>query len=775
MAAISTAWLNFLGSSDYEERPTFGYPFYDQVSATQTGLISDDFGRAEFLRVPLFDFRSGLGVRLPIAGSWTQNPIVLLREIAPGSIFYLWRTFLPTFVMLWTLNKAVDVLCGRGRYAWRTHVVTVCALGHVGLFSRMTDWTVAAGFNSALTTLSFAILLYLIEVSKDEKSTSRWIPLVVVYSTIEIATAHPGWLFYAVLMISSVLIAGYGTLRPAIQLSPLQVTRRLLQISALVLLVVAVNGLVTFFDLKRAFGGVPSSALRQGMTGDRADGKIRILAGLSKGILPEWSERLASEFVFSAFAPLFWAGYSQFQSSTVLLYAANLFPRGWFALLTAPAILIAGHTVNRSHCSKKAITGVFIIPSLVMIAYTFLQEYDLLPAVLATSGTWILSGSLRIFLVLGLLSTFSGIRVGGFRALRVCSSVSVALSLMYSVVMLGLLNFPPANATQASPTSRADTPIGPSSLEVGRVVAPGARILAVSPSEDYSNQTLLFLELRNAGYQVVAPVFTKNRNVQPIAKRPATFGLFVPYTTALEESMSQNRGRVFDFLNIEAVFIAQGSSESDAEVQLGLHDADTEIASAGISYQTFLNSSYSTFYHASKGSGSSSTCNVLEDRCDSLVIANRGPTRSTPRFQLCKLKCVAKFDFEFPSSEDKNTILLPVGFDPAIKVNLEGSLRELPAEDVGGFLGVHVENKSSGTLVLNIKPDYLMLGRNLATYLNSLLLLSSLLFAIFRFGPHRAVLRTRARTSSESQEASFLNKQSPQTPNWPDFRSGSRK
>lgn len=739
-AAISTGWLNFLGSSDYEERPTFGYLFGDQAPTTQAGHINNDFGRAEFLQVPLFDFRSLLGVRLPVAGSWTQNPIVFLREITPESVFYLWRTFLPTFVMLWTLNKAVDELCGRGRYAWRTHVVTICALGHVGLFSRTTDWTVAAGFNSAVTTLSCTILLNVIEMSRNEKSTSRWIVPVAMYSTIEIATSHPGWLFYAVLMVSSVWLVAYGTLRTRIGLNRFQVTWRTLQIPALVFCTLTVNAIVTFLDLSHSLQGIPSSAISQGMSGSAET--ISTLAGFSRGALPGWAERLTSEFVIGAFAPLFWVGFSFYQPSTVLLYAANLFPRVWFPLLTAPVILIAAHVANRFRYSRDAITGVFVVPSLVMITYTLLQEWGLLAPVLKTSGTWIPSGSLRTFLVLGLLSTFSKIPSGCSRALRAYCSISVALAMLYSVIMLGLLPIPPGNGNTSSIRSQAHTPHGPSSFEVGQSLLPGGRIVAAS-SEDSSQSALFFLELRTAGYQVVAPTFIKTRSLQPVANLPATLGLFIPTPIQLEDSMSRNQGRTFDFLNVEAVFIAQDSMKPDLDQRLSLHNAGVEVTSAGVSYQTLLNSTFSTFYIASTGSKLFPACSLLHDRCDALAGANRGPARSTPRFQLCKLKCLATFDFDFPESDDERMILLPVGFDPAIKVSFEDSSQELRVEDVGGLLGVHVANSTSGTLHVEVRPDSLMLGRIFVTYLNSLLLLSSLLFAILRFKPHLTLLRRR--------------------------------
>jgi hypothetical protein len=272
-------------------------------------------------------------------------------------------------------------------------------------------------------------------------------------------------------------------------------------------------------------------------------------------------------------------------------------------------------------------------------------------------------------------------------------------------------------------------------------VLPRGRIVAVS--EDYSSSPLFFLELRTDGYQVVAPVFVKNRLLQPVATLPATAGLFMPTPTELENSMSRNRGRTLDFLNIEAVFVAQNSTQPDLVQRLGLHDADTEIVSAGVSYQTLLNSSFSTFHIATRSSKLSPTCSLLQDRCDQLVGANQGPARSTPRFQLCKTRCLAKFDFDFSVSEGERMILLPVGFDPTIKVSFEDSSRELRVEDIGGMLGVDVADSTSGTLHLKVQPDSLMLRRIFLTYLNSLLLLNSLLFAVFRFQPQLAILRKR--------------------------------
>jgi len=89
-------------------------------------------------------------------------------------------------------------------------------------------------------------------------------------------------------------------------------------------------------------------------------------------------------------------------------------------------------------------------------------------------------------------------------------------------------------------------------------------------------------------------------------------------------------------------------------------------------------------------------------------------------------------------------ILLPVGFDPAIRVSFEDSSEALRLENVAGILGVDVAKSTSGTVQLKVLPDSLMLGRSLVTYLNSLLLLGSLLFAIFRVEEQQELPRRRA-------------------------------
>jgi len=247
-----------------------------------------------------------------------------------------------------------------------------------------------------------------------------------------------------------------------------------------------------------------------------------------------------------------------------------------------------------------------------------------------------------------------------------------------------------------------------------------------------------------AGYQVVAPLYLKNRSLEPIADLPATLGLFVPTPTELRDSMTRNRGRTFDFLNIEAVFVERDSTESDLELGMGFRSADAEIVSAGVIYRALVNSSYSTFHIPSSSPEFPATCHLLQDRCDPLARAIQGPARSTPRFQLCKLKCLAKFNFDFPTTEDERMILLPVGFDPAIRVSFEDSSEALRLENVAGILGVDVAKSTSGTVQLKVLPDSLMLGRSLVTYLNSLLLLGSLLFAIFRVEEQQELPRRRA-------------------------------
>lgn len=727
IATLSTAWLSFLGSSDYEERPTFGYLFGDDEPGTWARQIDSDFGRVELIGVPIFDFRQVLGVRLPIAGSWTQSPMIFFRDVMSESTFYLMRMFLPMLVMLLVLHLAVEALCGRGKYGWRTIVISICAVGHVGMFSRTTDWSVAAGFNSALVTLSCTIICSTFEDSRGKKPMSGWIPPAAVYSTIEIATGHPGWLFYAMLMVSSVWLAAHRTLPTGDISRGARIARRTLWLMVVVAFTIVANATVTFLDLMQAFRGVPKSSEAQGMSG--LGDPLNILSGITRGILPGWIERLASQVMFGAFAPLLWIGFSLNEEITVLQYSANLFPRGWFSLLTALLALIATRARRPSRSSVNVAARIFIMPSVVMITYVFLQEWGLLISVFETSGSWIPASSLRIFLVLGLLITFGSRRTKSSRVLRAISTASIAMALLYSTIMMGFLAVPPGNVGLSSISKQTDAPVGPPSNEISKFVAPGGRIVAAR-RDDPSSSALLFLELRDAGYQVVAPTSVKNRTVNPIANLPATSGLYVPTPSELEYSMLQNRGRTIDFLNIEAVFIAQDSIRHDSEMRLGLRRADSQIVSAGISFQPLLNASYSTFHFESRKFELSRPCSLLQSRCDPLAEADQGPARSTPRFRLCRTSCIAMFDFDLATPQAETMILLPIGFDPTIEVSYIGSSAALETQNVAGVLGVRVPNASSGTIRLAIQPDFLMLGRGLLAHLNSLLLFCSFLFVI---------------------------------------------
>lgn len=741
-AAISTGWLMFLGSSDYEEQPTFGYLFGDEAPGALTSQIESGFGRVEFIGVPVFDFRQLLGVRLPIAGSWIQSPMIFFRDVISESTFYLLRTFLPLLVMLLVLHHVIEVLCGRGKYGWRVIVISICAVGHIGMFSRATDWSVAAGFNSALVTLSCTIICSTLEDSRGKKSMSRWIPPAAVYSTIEIATGHPGWLFYAVLMVSSVWIAAHRTLITGNIQRGARISRHTLWLLAIVAFTIVANATVTFLDLVQAFQGVPKSSEAQGMSG--LGDPLNILSGFTRGILPGWIERFASQIVFGAFAPFLWIGFSVNGELTILQYSANLFPRGWFPLLTALVALIAARAQRPSHSSRTLVARIFIMPSVVMIAYVFLQEWGLLISVLKTSGTWIPGSSLRIFLVLGLLATFSSSRIESSWVLRAISTMSITMAVLYSTIMMGILTVPGANRDLSHLSEQAASPVGPPSNEIGKFVSPGGRIIAAR-GDDPSSSALLFLELRDAGYQVVAPASVKNRTVSPIANLPATNGLFVPTPAELEYSMLQNRGRTIDFLNVEAVFIAQDSIRSESEMRLGLQSVDNVIVSAGTRYQSLLNGTYSTFHIESRESEFSRPCSLLQDRCDPLAEADQGPTRSTPRFQLCRTSCLATFDFDVATAQAETTILLPVGFDPTIEARYGDSSMKLDVQNVAGMLGVRVSNASSGTIRLAIQPDSLMLGRSLLAYLNTLLLFCSFLFAIPRVLLRRILSRGELR------------------------------
>jgi len=694
LACIVTAWLRFLGTIDYEEHVTFGYLFgQDQTTSFLTRETSE-IGLSRLLYIPQFDFRSAIGIRLPLAGSWTQSPYIFLRQNISTQFFYLLRSFVPTFFMLLALNHTIRLLSSRGKYSWRVIIVSICAFGHVGIFGRYTDWSAAASFNSAVVSLVCTIICITSTRSEANQSISSWMPLVAVYSAIEIATGHPGYVFFSLIMTVSVWLVGVYTRRSDGVKHRSTVLRGDVLLLAIVTCILAINLLVTFVDLTTAFEGIPASSTAQTLA----------LGG-----------SIVTKLLFGAFAPLIWLAY------TILGESPVAYPRAYFPLLTAAPILAALRRARSKLFSNASPIDVFLIPTLLVLTYAYLQDWSVLPPVLRTSGTWITSGATRTFLVLGLLVTLSQVPRREVRFLRVCSLITVMLAVNYSLTMLALIPDPLGEVRAFSIPSQSQSLTGPELDDFHKIMPRSGRIIA-SSSPASADSAFQFLKLRDHGYQVVAPTFIKNRSLRPLAARPASNGTIVPSPTEIEASMRLNNGRTLDFLNVEKVFFEDGLTEPETGVTLGLQRDTGTVVSGGITFQAYGNTKFSSFYFRTQDSELSSECWLLQGKCMPLINARSGPARSTPRYRLCTHVCMARFDFEVAEYGEQSRLLLPVAYDPTIVASIDGASISLRTENTAGLLVVSVGDMRSGTINLNIRPDHTMFGRTFLAYINTIAL-----------------------------------------------------
>ena len=90
--------------------------------------------------------------------------------------------------------------------------------------------------------------------------------------------------------------------------------------------------------------------------------------------------------------------------------------------------------------------------------------------------------------------------------------------------------------------------------------------------------------------------------------------------------------------------------------------------------------------------------------------------------KFCNEDCWMEYSYRIPTKE--KLLIIPINFDPSIRVTKKDTGQTITTENVQGLVGVDLsESKSTGALEIKIVPDSKMKFRVFATYLHVLLLL----------------------------------------------------
>ena len=125
------------------------------------------------------------------------------------------------------------------------------------------------------------------------------------------------------------------------------------------------------------------------------------------------------------------------------------------------------------------------------------------------------------------------------------------------------------------------------------------------------------------------------------------------------------------------------------------------------------------------------SCPLFEKDCLSgLTVTKLEPNSGAP-FKLCEDKCVFTYKWSAPSSSMQ--VLVPENYDKTIQIKDLSTGAKLKTASYQGLLAVEIPSGvSSGMFEATIKPDAMMWARVSATYIHTLILLSTLILISVR-------------------------------------------
>ena len=124
-------------------------------------------------------------------------------------------------------------------------------------------------------------------------------------------------------------------------------------------------------------------------------------------------------------------------------------------------------------------------------------------------------------------------------------------------------------------------------------------------------------------------------------------------------------------------------------------------------------------------------CPLFEKDClNGLTVTKLEPNSGAP-FKLCEDKCVFTYRWSAPSSSRQ--ILVPENYDKTIQIRDLSTGAKLKTANYQGLLAVEMPSgESSGMFEATIKPDAMMWARVSATYIHTLILLTTLILISVR-------------------------------------------
>jgi len=393
--------------------------------------------------------------------------------------------------------------------------------------------------------------------------------------------------------------------------------------------------------------------------------------------------------------------------------------------------LVFGWSKLRDQLTRGVMVQIVVVQAIIWVCVVA-STLDLLPTAIAASGAWMAAPIMlvfNVFLSFLLLANISN----RWSFAYVLGVSNIAMAAAWMLFLFNVMSFGGGLQIPDRHISRLRVADAVSeSLFLQQRAEPVGRVILVNAN--FYN----FLSFVVSGVPVVSPANQKIRDSRQLESNYAlNFGVQTP--DIFSQADLDRLERVFDFLNVEVVAVANDSAgETSAlfpgsnSVQLNLRESDLEDLQHKpmTSFQAIERRSFSMFTVPVQRIDDLEICPVLHASCSVIDQSQQIEPVVTPRLQVCEHDCLWRYSSAAVSAS--SAVIVPVTYDSALVVS-DSQGRQLATSDAAGFLAVHGETGiPETTLFIDLDPDGRIISRVVASYLNLVVIIVLAGMVLFR-------------------------------------------
>ena len=669
---------------------------------------ADNFGQTtgvvKHFAVPVWDNDQGLGSRMPnLMAQQTQSPFIFLGEILPVEYCVFFKTFFVMLLAIVILNLTI-LSWSNWRIYRRIIFLDVAVLGPYFLNTLRNDWFIIADQYFAICLIIAAFLnpiWYEDKALEVNKKSANLVSVAFIFGIGILLTGHV--LFFQIGLVSFAvfLILNFQNLRRIIGTS-------------FITLIVALSLALTIPQLLE----LASQTWNDGSVVHSSQPSIFDI------LLPKES------WVYR-FQPLTAYLSAGFQPLLRLFNKAG--PRTeFFNILLIPYILFRYVGDKNLMPAVRRVTKTAVLASgsifLCMMFFGSIARSGFpVIAKLVDFHIWELSHSLLLILIISTTILLgANQKIGGLSRLsRFVTStilpVALVMAVLYPLVMATVQTSKEKLVNSENGMGGNTSKFPPVSLGLEK----NYRMIFISTGvyeKIFGNRSVL--ELQRAGYPSIESIaYGRSSNTLVITEQRFR-SIFTP-------SSADCQTEVLDFLAISAI-VSEYTESSDCRIELSTYfgsETERSIKNSSGDVVALVNKPvvFSSWSIASTAeSNPIESCPLFEKDCLSgLTVTKLEPNSGAP-FKLCEDKCVFTYRWSAPSSSRQ--VLVPENYDKTIQITDLSTGAKLKTANYQGLLAVEIPNgATSGMFEATIKPDAMMWARVSATYIHTLILLSTLI------------------------------------------------